>query len=359
MTTTATGIDDAAVQDIVERTVGHLTGAMVTAAIALGDRLGLYVALATRGPSGITSEDLAAETGTHPRLIREWLDGQAAAGLVSYDRSSDRYSLSEEAALVLAVEDSPVFLAAGAEVFRVPHLDLDGIENAFRGSGGFAWKDHHPSLFTSTGRQFEPTYRNFLTTHWIPALDGVADRLDVGGSVADIGCGTGHTAVLLAQAFPKIRITGVDYHEGSLDLARANAVAAGVDEAVSFVAADATSYQGSYDLITFFDCFHDLGDPVGAARHAREHLTEDGTVMLVEHMALDDRATNHQRPMAALEYNASTFFCVPNALSQPVERALGGQAGEAATREIFEQAGYSRFRRAAESPLHIVYEARP
>lgn len=357
MTHDETAIDEDALGELVERSVGYLTGAAVTAGIALGDRLGLYGAMAANG-GGVTSDELAKATDTHPRLVREWLDGQTAAGLLGYDTDEDRYTVSSEAAMVLAVEDSPVFLAGGAELVGVNYHDLDGLERAFRTDGAFAWKDHHETLFASTGRFFRPGYASQLATRWIPALDGVAERLTKGGIVADIGCGAGHTSVIIAEAFPEATVVGFDYHDGSLDLARANAAKAGVDERVDFVRADATEYDGSYDLIGFFDCLHDLGDPVAAARHARERLADGGTVMLVEPYALDDRADNHQQPMAAMGYHASTFLCTPNSLSQSGGRALGAQAGETKIREVFEQAGYNQFRRAAETQLNIVYGAR-
>lgn len=356
--TSETQIDENVLGRVVETAVGHLTGAAVTAGVALGDRLGFYRAMVAADGNGVTRDELAENTGTHPRLVREWLDGQTAAGLLDYDAPADRYSLSPEAALVLAIEDSPVFVAGGAELVGVNFHDLDRMVSAFRSDGAFPWVDHHESLFASTGRFFRPGYLNQLTTAWIPALDGVAARLEAGGSVADIGCGTGHTSVIIAEAFPRATVVGVDYHEESLELARENAAKAGVDDRVTFIRGDATAYEGDYDLIGFFDVLHDLGDPVSAARHAREHLTEEGAVMLVEPFALDDRAANHGQPMAAMGYHASTFLCTPNSLSQPGQRALGAQAGEVRTREVFEEAGYASFRRATDTPLNIVYEAR-
>lgn len=358
MTTVEPRIDEDTLEAVVQRSVGYLTGAAVTAGIALGERLGLYQFMATRG-GGVTCDELAGATATHPRLVREWLDAQAAAGLLDYHEETDRYELSPEAALVLQAEDSPVFMAGGAELFGVFFHDLDAMAEAFRGDGSFPWAEHHGTLFASSGRFFRPGYVSHLATEWIPALDGVGDVLSDGGQVADVGCGTGHTSVLIASAYPRAHVVGFDIHAGSLDLARDNAIAAGVEGRVEFVESDATSYDGSYDLIGFYDVLHDLGDPVGAARHAREHLAGTGTVMLVEPMALDDRAENHQSPMAAIGYHASTFLCTPNALSQPGGRALGAQAGEAMLRDVFHEAGYSSFRRAAETPLNAVYEARP
>lgn len=358
--TTATDtprIDQEALEATLNQAVGYITGAAVAGTMALGDRLGLYRAMADH-PGSLTSDELAGTTGTNPRLIREWLDGQTAAGLVTYDPTADAYALPPEAAMVLAAEDSPAFVTAGAEVAGVTFVDLDGLEAAFRSDGAFAWKDHDRSLFSSTGRFFRPGYLSLLTSQWIPSLDGIAARLEAGGSMADVGCGAGHTSVIVAQAFPEATVTSIDYHRESLDLARTNAEEAGVADRVSHVLADVTEYDGSYDLIGFFDCLHDLGDPVAAARHARSHLTENGAVIAVEPFALDDRATNHRHPMAAMAFAASTTLCVPNSLSQPGKRALGAQAGEARVRQVFEEAGFTSFRRVAETPLNAVYDAR-
>lgn len=358
MTTTETRIDEATLQAMVETAVGHMAGAAVTAGIALGERLGLYRTMAAASDAGITSDDLADRTGTHRRLVREWLDGQTAAGFLSYDPATDRYILSTEAAMVLAVEDSPVFIAGGVELFGVNFRDMDRMESAMRSDGELPWSEHHASLSANTGRFFRPGYLNQLTTHWIPALDGISDRLEKGGSVADVGCGVGYTSALIAGAYPQSTVLGVDTHLDSLDMARDNAREAGVDDRTTFVQADAAGYHGSHDLIAFFDCLHDLGDPLGAARHARDHLFDGGAVMVVEPFAFDDRAANHASPDSAISYHQSLFLCLPNSLSQPGSRALGAQAGEDAIREVFQQAGFPRFRRVAETPVNLVYEAK-
>jgi SAM-dependent methyltransferase len=354
--TQSTGLspDPERVQAVLERAVGHLTGSAVTATLILGDQLGLYRAMA--GAGFLSAEDLAKGTQCQPRLVREWLDANVAAGFLEYRAEDECYRLSDEAAMVLAVEDSPAFVAGGGGVLRASYIDLDKIAAAFRGDGGFAWSSHHECLFSGTGRFFRPGYLNFLTTAWLPALTGVADKLTTGGSVADIGCGVGYSTELIARAFPKTRVFGFDYHGASIDAAHART---GKNEMLSFSVADAQTYPGRYDLICFFDCLHDLGDPVGAARYARAHLADDGTVMLVEPFALDDRRENHHNPVAALLYSASTFLCTPNSLSQPVGRALGAQSGEARMRAVFEEAGYTVFRRATETPFNIVYEAKP
>jgi 2-polyprenyl-3-methyl-5-hydroxy-6-metoxy-1,4-benzoquinol methylase len=353
--TQSTGLspDPERVQAVLERAVGHLTGSAVVATMILGDQLGLYRALA--GAGFMSASELAHRTQCQPRLVREWLDANTAAGFLEYRAENETYRLSDDAAMVLAVEDSPAFVAGGGGVLRAGYIDIDKIAAAFRGNGAFAWSDHHECLFSGTGRFFRPGYLNFLTTAWLPSLTGVVDKLKAGASIADIGCGVGYSTELMARAFPKSRVSGFDYHRASVEAAEKRA---GQLETLSFAVADAQSYEGRYDLICFFDCLHDLGDPVGAARYALEHLAEDGTVMLVEPFARDDRAENHHNPVAALLYSASTFLCTPNSLSQPVGRALGAQSGETRMRAVFQEAGYNRFRRATETPFNIVYEAK-
>lgn len=337
--------------------VGFMTGAAVAGGILLGDRLGLYKAL-TAAPTGLPADELALQTGTHPRLVREWLDGQVAAGLIGYEAAADRYSLAAEEAMILADEDSPVFLAGGIGLFQAMFNGIPKMEQAFRGDGGFAWSDQHESLFPATARFFRPGYRTHLIAEWIPALEGVADKLANGGAIADVGCGFGHSSTLMAEAFPKATVTGFDYHQGSIDGAKAAAKEQDLDKRVSFTRSDAKSFSGSFDLICFFDCLHDMGDPVAIATNARKQLAPGGTILLVEPFALDSRVENHANPPAALYYNASTFFCTPNALSQSGEHALGAQCGEPGMRTVFSQAGFSHFRRATETPFNIVYEVR-
>lgn len=350
-------MDMAAVEAAVGVVIGHMIGASVCAGVVLGERLGLYRAMA--GFGGISAEELAGGLRLNLRLVREWLDGQTAAGLVVYDGPGDRYALSDALALVLAEEDSPVFLAGGMGLLEAMYQGLDRMATAFRGDGGFPWSEQHYSLFPATARFFRPGYKANLVSTWIPALEGVADRLAAqGGMVADIGCGFGHSSTVIASAFPKVRVAGFDYHDGSIAEASRLAADQGMGDRVEFAVADATSYDGRYDLICFFDCLHDMGDPVGIARHAADHLAPGGTVMVVEPFALDSRAANHANPAAAMFFHASTFLCTPNSLSQPVGRAMGAQAGEVGMRAVFEEAGYSHFRRATESPFNIVYEAR-
>jgi 2-polyprenyl-3-methyl-5-hydroxy-6-metoxy-1,4-benzoquinol methylase len=243
--------------------------------------------------------------------------------------------------------------------FAAMFLDGEKVRSAFRGGGALAWGDHHQCLFTGTEWFFRTGYRAFLPTTWIPALEGVEEKLSSGARIADVGCGHGASAVVMADAYPNAEIAGFDSHAGSIDTARKRAAEAGCADRVSFEVADAKSYPGTYDLICFFDCLHDMGDPVGIASYAREHLADDGTVLLVEPFALDDKAANlADNPMAALFYSASTALCTPNSLSQEVGLGLGAQAGEARLRDVFEQAGFTRFRRAAETPMNLILEAR-
>jgi SAM-dependent methyltransferase len=292
--------------------------------------------------------------------VREWLDGQAAAGLINYDAGGDVYAMSDEAAMALADDSSPVFTARGMNAYASMFLGIDKIKAAFTGDGGLAWGDQHPCLFKGTEWFFRTGYRAYLPTVWIPALDGVQAKLEAGARVADVGCGHGASVVVMADAYPNSRFWGFDYHEPSIETARQRAAEADVAGRAAFEVASAKGYRGTYDLICFFDCLHDMGDPVGTAAYAREHLAPDGTILLVEPFALDGRESNvTDNPMAALLYTASAVVCTPNSLSQEVGLGLGNQAGEARLRAVFEEAGYSRFRRATETPLNLILEARP
>jgi 2-polyprenyl-3-methyl-5-hydroxy-6-metoxy-1,4-benzoquinol methylase len=353
----AGAIDEAKLEEFMGLMVGHMTGATTCYAIWLGDELGLYAALAHDGPS--SADEVAGEAGCNRRLVREWLDGQAAAGLVEYDPETDRYSLSPEGAMALAEDSSPVFTARAMNALGSMFMDMDKVKAAFTGDGALAWGDHHPCLFKGTEWFFRTGYRAHLPGEWIPALDGVEDKLAAGARVADIGCGHGASVVVMAEAYPNSRFWGFDYHGPSIETANERAREAGVGDRTTFEVAGANEYPGTYDLICFFDCLHDMGDPVGIATYAREHLESDGTVLLVEPFALDGRTENVQNnPMAALLYTASTAICTPNSLSQEVGLGLGAQAGEAQLRGVLEEAGFSRFRRAAETPLNLILEAR-
>ncbi|WP_371365855.1 class I SAM-dependent methyltransferase [Pseudomonas sp. QL9] len=346
-------MDEAKLQDFMGRLVTDMGGAAMLASVILGDELGIYKAMADSQP--VTPEALAERTGCHPRLLREWLNAQAAAGYLEHD--GGKFRLPEEQAMALANEDSPVYVAGGASVLASMYQDKDKLIAAMRGDGALAWGDHHPCLFHGTERFFRPGYRAHLVDEWIPALEGVTAKLQAGARVADVGCGHGASTIVMAKAYPASRFQGFDYHGPSIDTATRRAADAGVAERVSFAKASAKDYPGEFDLICFFDCLHDMGDPVGAARHALQRLAPDGTVLLVEpyaHDHLDDNKT----PVGRLYYAASTFICTPNSLSQEVGLGLGAQAGEARLRKVFEEAGFGSFRRAAETPFNLILEAR-
>jgi len=350
-------VDENKLHDFMGKMIGHMTGGVVCQSIWLGDELGFYRAMAGAPPT--TADALAAGTKCNPRLTREWLDTQAGAGLVGYDAAKDTYAISPEATMALADDGSPVFVARAMHAFASMMIDVPKIVAAFRGDGGLPWGDHHECLFSGTEWFFRTGYRAYLTSTWIPALDGVETKLKQGARVADVGCGHGASAVVMANAYPSSKIFAFDAHAPSVETARQRAKEAGVAQRTEFSVATATSYAGEYDLICFFDCLHDMGDPVGAATHARAHLRPGGTVMLVEPFALDGRAKNlANNPMATLLYGASTSICTPNSLSQEVKLGLGAQAGEARLKAVFEEAGFRSFRRAAETPMNLILEAR-
>ncbi|MCW5633029.1 MAG: methyltransferase domain-containing protein [Rubrivivax sp.] len=347
-------MDQAKLQEFMGKLVTDFGGAALAANVILGDELGLYRAMADNEP--VTPEQLSAKTKCNARLVREWLSAQAAAGYIEHD--DGRFRLPPEQALALAVEDSPVFMAGGAHALASFFIDKDKIVAAMRGNGALAWGDHHPCLFRGTERFFRPGYKTHLVAEWLPALEGVVDKLHAGAKVADVGCGHGASTVIMAQAFPKSRFHGFDYHGPSIDAARDRAREGGVAERTSFSQATAKNYAGrDYDLVCFFDCLHDMGDPVGAARHALQALKPGGAVMLVEPFA-GDRLDDNVNPVGRLFYAASTCVCTPNSLSQEVGLALGAQAGEARLRKVFLEAGFDLFRRATETPFNLILEAR-
>jgi len=337
------------------KAVGDIGAAVSAVLISVGDELGLYKALA-HGP--LTSAELASRTGTCERYVREWLANQAAGGYVEYDAASGKYFLNDEQALCLADPAGPVDLPGAYELVQdLFHIKDRAIEN-FRTGKGMEWGEHHPCLFHGTERFFRAGYNANLLSAWLPALDGVVDRLKQGALAADVGCGHGASTILMAKAFPQSRFVGIDYHVPSIDTARSRAADAGVSN-VEFEVADATSYSGSgYDFIAFFDCLHDMADPVGAARHARQALKPDGNCMIVEPLA-GDRVEDNLNPVGRVYYGASSLVCVPVSLARQGP-ALGAQAGERRLREIIvDDGGFTRFRRAAETPFNIVLEARP
>ncbi|QXH34004.1 class I SAM-dependent methyltransferase [Pseudomonas muyukensis] len=347
-------MDEARLHAFMGRLVGDMGAAATLANVILGDELGLYRAMADSQP--ITPEGLAERTGCQPRLLREWLNAQAAAGYMSHHEG--RFTLPEEQAMALALEDSPAYMAGGAAVIAALFHDKDKLVTAMRGDGGVPWGDHHPCMFSGTERFFRPGYRAFLVADWLPALEGVVAKLQAGARVADVGCGHGASTIVMAQAFAASHFVGYDYHAPSVQVASERAREAGVADRVSFQQASAKDYPGNdLDLVCFFDCLHDMGDPVGAARHAYRALKDDGTVMLVEPFAEDSLDANIN-PIGRLFYAASTFICTPNSLSQEVGLGLGAQAGEARLRAVFEEAGFTRLRRATQTPFNLILEAR-
>ena len=312
--------DESKLQQLMGQLVGFMTGGAMCFAIWLGDELGLYRALA--GAGAMSAEEIAEKAGCNTRLVREWLDGQVAGGLLTWDAEGDRYELAAEQAMALADDASPVFVARAMNAFGSMFIDMTKIADAFRGNGALSWADHHPCLFSGTEWFFRTGYRAALPD-WIAAMDGVTAKLTAGCTVADVGCGHGASVVVLAQTFPNAHITGFDFHAPSIDTSRLRAEEAGVAERTTFIVADAKGYDGTFDLICFFDCLHDMGDPVGIARYARDHLAEDGTVLLVEPFALDDRAENiASNPMAPLLYTASSSIC-----TRHLRDTTGGRSG--------------------------------
>ncbi len=323
--------------------------------VVIGHRLGLYRALA-QGPA--TPAQFAERTGCHQRYLTEWLRGQAAGGYVSYDTATGEFWLTEEQAFCLADPNGPnvpaIFLIGLGYLRAEPQ-----ISEAFRTGQGIAWHEHHEDVFVGCDAFYRPGYVAELIPNWIPALEGVDAKLTAGARVADVGCGLGSSSVLIAEAYPRTSVVGSDYHGESIELARKKAAEAGVSDRVEFEVATAEGFSGTgYDLVTMFDCLHDMGDPVGAARHVRGALADDGTWLLVEPFAAD-AVEDNLNPVGRLYYAGSTFLCVPNALSQPGGYALGAQAGETAIREVVTEAGFTRFRRAAETAFNLVYEIRP
>jgi len=333
--------------------IGALSNAVL---VHVGDQLGLYKTLVASGPT--TSKALADRTGTSERLVREWLSAQAAQGYVTYDSDLRQFSLSAEQAMVFADEESPVFLAGFFDVARGLFDDTPRILRAFKTDGKLAWHEHNGCLFCGTRRLFRPAYNHHLIGEWLPALDGVVEKLQRGAVVADVGCGHGASTILMAKAFPNSKFFGYDYHQDSIDAAKKAAQAAGVADSISFEVGAAKSFPAKgFDLVCFFDSLHDMGDPVGAARHVGETLKADGTWLIVEPFAHDTLEEN-LNPLGAMFYAASTVVCTPASLSQEVGLALGAQAGEARLKNVVVDGGFKRFRRAAETPFNMVLEAR-
>ncbi|MEX5716916.1 class I SAM-dependent methyltransferase [Geodermatophilus maliterrae] len=348
-------MDHAQLAEFMGRVVSDLGATGAAGGVVIGHRLGLYRALA-QGPA--TPEQFAERTGCHPRYLTEWLRGQAAGGYVTHTPATGEFSLTDEQAFCLADPDGPnvpaAFLTGLGYLRAEPRLT-----EAFRTGAGIAWHEHDEDVFVGCDAFYRPGYVADLVSNWIPALDGVEAKLTAGARVADVGCGLGSSSLLVAEAYPRTTVVGSDLHAHSLELARQKAAEAGVGNRVVFETAAAQDFPGAdYDLVMMFDCLHDMGDPLGAARRVREALAPDGTWLLVEPFA-PDRFEGTVDPVARLYYAGSTFLCVPNALSQPGGSALGAQAGETAVRELTAQAGFTRFRRAAQTPFNAVYEIRP
>jgi SAM-dependent methyltransferase len=347
-------MDEAKLNQFMGKLVNDMGGAAMLANVIVGEELGLYRAMTDSQP--ISADALAAKTTCNPRLVREWLSAHAASGYMEHH--DGQFRLPEEQALALAVEDSPVYVAGGLGVVASFFHDKDKLVKAMRGNGALPWGDHHPCMFSGTERFFRPGYKGHLIAEWLPALDGVVAKLEEGAKVADIGCGHGASTVIMAQAFPNSRFVGYDYHAPSITVATQRAEEGGVSSRAKFFQGSAKSYPGNdYDLICYFDCLHDMGDPVGAARHAYDSLKDDGTVLLVEPFA-NDTLDDNINPVGRLFYAASTFICTPNSLSQEVGLGLGAQAGEMRLRKVFVEAGFKQFRRATQTPFNLILEAR-
>jgi 2-polyprenyl-3-methyl-5-hydroxy-6-metoxy-1,4-benzoquinol methylase len=348
-------VDMAKLEHLLGNVVGDLGGAAAAALGRLGDRLGLFKGLAAGGPQ--TSAELAKRTKTHERLLREWLNGMASAGYVHYDPATAKFSMDEEQAFAFAQEDSPAFMAGGFQALGSMWLDEEKVAKSFKTGKGVDWGQHHHSLFEGTERFFRPAYNANLLAAWIPAMEGLKEKLEKGATVADVGCGHGASTILMARAFPNSTFIGFDYHKPSIQTAAKKAKAAGVAKNAKFQVAKSTNFPGKgYDLVCFFDCFHDMADPQGAAKHVRSKLKPDGTWMLVEPFAKDKPEENHN-PIGKVFYGASTFVCVGVSLAQKGP-ALGAQAGEAKLKEFIDKAGFTRFRRAAETPFNLIFEVR-
>jgi 2-polyprenyl-3-methyl-5-hydroxy-6-metoxy-1,4-benzoquinol methylase len=350
-------VDHDKLMQFVFRAVDEIGATLNAALVVMGDKLGLYRALAAAG--WLSSAELAQRTGTAERYVREWLNAQAAGGYIEYDPDSGRYALPPEQTLALTDPRSPAYLPGFFQIALGSVIDSPKIVEKARSGEGFGWHEHVHDVHEGCERFFRPGYNAHLTTEWLPALDGVVQKLERGALVADIGCGHGASTILMAQAFPTSTFVGSDYHDASIETARRRAQEAGVADRVRFQITPAAAYSGTgYDLVTMFDCLHDMGDPVGAARHVRSTLADDGTWMIVEPHA-GDRVEDNLNAVGRAYYAFSTLLCTPASLSQDVGLALGAQAGQARIRDVVIAGGFTRFDRVAETPFNLVFEARP
>ena len=349
-------VDGEKLMQFVFRAVDEVGATLNAALVVMGDKLGLYRALA--GTDGLSPLELAERTGAAERYVREWLCAQAAGGYVTYDPDSGRYTLPPEQTVALTEPNSPAYLPGFFQIALGSVIDSPKITEKARNGDGFGWHEHVHDVHEGCERFFRPGYNAHLISEWLPALDGVVAKLESGALVADVGCGHGASTIVMAQAFPNSSFVGSDYHAGSIETARQRAREAGVDDRVLFEVEPSASYTGTgYDLVTMFDCLHDMGDPVGAAHHVRSTLKPDGAWMIVEPQA-GDRIEDNFNPVGRAYYAFSTLLCTPASLSQNVGLALGAQAGEARIRDVVQAGGFTRFRRVAETPFNLVFEAR-
>lgn len=357
VTDTQRELDPDQLMAFVFRAVGEVGATLNTALVVMGDKLGLYREMA--GAGALTPGELAERSGVAERYIREWLNAQAAGGFVEYDPNDGSYTLPPEQTVALTDDSSPAYLPGFFQLALGSVLDSPRVMEASRTGAGVGWHDHVGDVHEGCERFFRPGYNANLVSTWLPALEGVTAKLEMGASVADVGCGHGASTVLMAQAYPSSRFTGSDYHEGAIAVARQRAKETSVDDRATFEVATAATYSGGpYDLVTMFDCLHDMGDPLGAARHVLSSLSPDGTWMIVE-PAAGDRVEDNLNPVGRAYYAFSTLLCTPASLAQDVGLALGAQAGEARIRNIVTSAGFRTFRRVAETPFNAVFEARP
>jgi SAM-dependent methyltransferase len=350
-------VDEGKLHQFIGQMLGDLGGAASISMVRIGDALGLYRALHTKG--SMTCGELAKEAGVNERYLREWLSHQAASNYLNYEPASGKFTLPPEQAMVFADEDSPVYMLGGFDLMASLIDAQPKVQAAFKSGGGVGWDDHTGCMFCAVARFFRPGYYNNLVANWLPALDGVVAKLERGANVADVGCGHGWSTVLMAKAFPNSTFVGYDFHPSSIENARTHAREHGVSDNARFEVAKAKEFPGTgFDLVTFFDCLHDMGDPAGAAAHVRQSLKPDGTWMIVEPMA-GNRLEDNLNPVGRLFYAGSTMICVPTSLSQEVGAALGAQAGEAKLCEVITGGGFSSVRRATETPFNMILEARP
>lgn len=350
-------VDSDKLNQFIGKFLGDVGAAAHGASILIGEQLGLYRALSASGP--LSSEGLAAKAGIPERYAREWLAGQAASGYVEYDAGAKRYWMTPEQTFALTVEDNPVYMPGVYYIVSSLYKDQRKVAEAIKSGKGFGWHEHHNDLFIGTKKFFRPGYIANLVNSWLPSLEGVVPKLQAGGRVADVGCGLGASTIIMAKAFPKSKFIGFDYHLESIEWAQNDAVTQGVTPNTDFEMATAKEYRGKdYDLVTFFDCLHDMGDPVGAAQHALKSLKPDGTLMVVEPFA-KDRVEQNLNPIGRIFYNASFQICVPASLSQEVGKGLGAQASDAELNHVFRDAGFTRMRTATETPFNRVFEVRP